>query len=51
MGALRRVIAGDTLEALLAFSGGTIPSVKSADAAEAVRLGASLAARPQQASG
>jgi len=31
------------LSPLLAFSGGTIPSVKSADAAEAVRLGASLA--------
>jgi TfuA protein len=51
MGALRRVIPRDTLETLLAFSGGTIPSVKSADAAEAVRLGASLAARQQQANG
>ena len=49
MGALRRAIGGDTLDALLAFSGGTIPSVKSVDAAEAVRLGASLAARRQQA--
>jgi len=51
MGALRRAIAGDTLDALLAFSGGTIPSVKSADAAEAVRLGVSMAARRQQANG
>jgi len=45
MGSLRRVVGGDTLESLLAFSGGTIPSVKSIDAAEAVRLGASLAER------
>ena len=51
MDALRRAVAGDTLDALLAFSGGTIPSVKSADAAAAVRLGASLAARRQQANG
>ena len=51
MDALRRAIAGGTLEALLAFSGGTIPSVKSADAAEAVRLGALLAARRQRANG
>jgi hypothetical protein len=43
MGALRRAIGGDTLDSLMAFSGGTIPSVKSVDAAEAVRLGASLA--------
>ena len=51
MGELRRVIAGDTLDGLLAFSGGTIPSVKSVDAVEAVRLGASLAASRQQANG
>lgn len=41
MGELRRAIGGGTLDSLLAFSGGTIPSVKSVDAAEAVRLGAS----------
>lgn len=51
MDALRRAVGGDTLDALLAFSGGTIPSVKSVDAAEAVRLGAALAARRQQAHG
>lgn len=45
MGALRRAIGGDTIDALLAFSGGTIPNVKSIDAAEGVRLGASLAGR------
>jgi TfuA protein len=43
MGALRRAVGGDTLDALLAFSGGTIPNVKSIDAMEAVRLSASLA--------
>jgi TfuA protein len=43
--ALRRAIGGDTIDALLAFSGGSIPNVKSIDAAEAVRLGASLAGR------
>jgi hypothetical protein len=43
MDSLRRAIGGDMLESLLAFSGGTIPSVKSIDAAEAVRLSASLA--------
>ena len=50
MGELRRAIAGETLDSLLAFSGGTIPSVKSVDAAEAVRLSASLAGR-QRANG
>jgi hypothetical protein len=49
MGALRGAIGGDGLVSLLAFSGGTIPSVKSVDAAEAVRLGASLA-EPRQPS-
>jgi hypothetical protein len=43
MGALRHAVGGETLDALLAFSGGTIPNVKSIDATEAVRLGASLA--------
>ena len=43
MGALRRAIGGDVLDSLLAFSGGAIPSVKSVDAAEAVRLSVSLA--------
>lgn len=51
MDELRRAIAGDTLDSLLAFSGGTIPNVKYADAAEAIRLGAALAARRQQAPG
>jgi hypothetical protein len=51
MGALRHAIGGDTLDSLLAFSGGTIPNVKSIDAAEAVRLGASLAGRRQRANG
>ena len=45
LGSLRRVIGSRMLESLLAFSGGTIPSVKSADAVEAVRLSASLAGR------
>lgn len=49
MGALRGAIGGDVLVCLLAFSGGAIPSVKSIDAAEAVRLGASLA-EPRQPS-
>ena len=43
--ALRRAIGGDTLDSLLVFSGGTIPNVKSVDAAEAVRLSASLTER------
>ena len=43
MEALRRAIGGEALDALLAFSGGTIPSVKTVDAAEAVRLSVSLA--------
>ena len=45
MDALRRAVGGDTLDALLASSGGTIPNVKSIDAAEAVRLSTSLAGR------
>ena len=48
---LRIAIGGDRLDSLLAFSGGTIPSVKSVDAAEAVRLGAALAERRQRARG
>jgi hypothetical protein len=51
MDALRRAVGGDTLDSLLAFSGGTIPNVKSIDAAEAVRLSASLAGRHQRANG
>jgi hypothetical protein len=43
--ALRVALGGDTIDSLLAFSGGTIPNVKSADAMEAVRLGASLQRR------
>jgi hypothetical protein len=45
--ALRRAIGSDMLDSLLVFSGGTIPNVKSVDAAEAVRLGASLTERRQ----
>jgi TfuA protein len=51
MSDLGRAIGGDTLNSLLAFSGGTIPSVKSVDAAEAVRLSASLAERRQRVQG
>jgi hypothetical protein len=51
MDALRRAVGGDTLDALLASSGGTIPNVKSIDAADAVRLSASLAGRHQRANG
>jgi hypothetical protein len=51
MDALRRAVGGDTLDALLAFSGGTIPNVKSIDAAEAVRLSTSLAGRHGRANG
>jgi TfuA protein len=47
MDALRRAIGADTFDALLAFSGGAIPSVKSIDAREALRLSASLAERQQ----
>ena len=43
--ALRAAIGGDRFDGLLAFSGGTIPDVKSLDAAEAVRLGAALERR------
>ena len=45
MDALRRAVPIDTLDGLLALSGGTIPNVKAIDAAEALRLGASLAER------
>lgn len=48
MSSLRRAIGGDTLDSLLAFSGGAIPSVKSLDALEAVRLSVSLASRHRQ---
>jgi hypothetical protein len=51
MDELRRAIAGDTLDSLLAFSGGTIPNVKSVDAAAAIRLGAALAGSRRQADG
>jgi hypothetical protein len=47
-GELTRAIGGAMLDSLLAFSGGTIPNVKAVDAAEAVRLSASLAG-PQRA--
>jgi TfuA protein len=51
MGTLRRTVGGDTLDSLLAFSGGTIPNVKSIDAAEAVRLSAALAGHRTPANG
>jgi TfuA protein len=51
MGALRRAIGGSMLDSLLAFSGGTIPNVKSIDAAEAVCLSASLAGHRTPANG
>src|SRR4051794_24757143 len=51
MGELHRAIRGPTLDSLLEFSGGAIPSVKAVDAAEAVRLGASLAGRDLRANG
>ena len=51
MSTLRRTVGGDTLDSLLAFSGGTIPNVKSIDAAEAVRLSASLAGHRTPANG
>jgi hypothetical protein len=47
MDTLRPTIAADTLDALLALSGGTIPNVKAIDAAEALRLSTSLAERQQ----
>jgi hypothetical protein len=47
MDTLRRAIATETFDALLAFSGGTIPNVKSIDAREALRLSKSLAERRQ----
>ena len=50
MGTLRRAV-GDTLDSLLAFSGGTIPNVKSIDAAEAVRLSPALAGHRTPANG
>ncbi len=43
MSALRHAVGAGMVETLLAFSDGAIPSVKSRDAVEAVRFGASLA--------
>lgn len=48
MDTLKRAIGGGTLDSLLAFSGGIIPSVKAVDAAEAVRLSASLTQRRER---
>jgi hypothetical protein len=45
MDAARRAIGGDTLDSLLASSGGTIPNVKAADARQAIRLCTSLTER------
>jgi len=42
MHTLRGAVGGEMLDSLLAFSGGSIPNVKSADAAEALRLAASM---------
>jgi TfuA protein len=49
MESLRRAVGAPTLAQVLAFSGGAIPNVKHADALEAVRLAASLAARHEHA--
>jgi hypothetical protein len=46
---LRRALGADRFDALLAQSGGTIPSVKAIDAREALRYSASLAQRSGQA--
>ena len=45
MDAARRAIGGDTLDSLLASSGGTIPNVKAVDAGQAIRLSISLMER------
>jgi hypothetical protein len=45
MDAARRAIGGDTLDTLLAYSGGAIPNVKAVDAAQAIRLCTSLTER------
>jgi TfuA protein len=47
MNSLRSSSGSDMVDKLLAFSGGTIPSVKSLDAVEAVRLSTCLAGRRQ----
>jgi len=47
MDSLRRAVGDCTLQSLLAFSGGTIPSVKAMDAVKALRLSASLVERHQ----
>lgn len=44
---LRSEVGDDRLQSLLAASGGAIPSVKTLDAAEAIRLAASVAAEDQ----
>lgn len=51
MGAMRKAVGDQIVRSLLAFSGGEIPSIKSLDAEEAVRLGASLAVRERQDNG
>jgi hypothetical protein len=51
LGALRRAIGADRLDTLLAHSGGMVPSVKSVDAREALRVSAALAERREQAKG
>lgn len=48
MDSLCSAVGTQTVEALLAFAGGAIPSVKSLDAMEAIRLSVSETARRQQ---
>ena len=51
MDALTHAIGGAMVDSLLGFSGGAIPNVKAVDAAEAVRLSASLTGRDLRANG
>ena len=48
MASMRRSIGDEVVQSLLAFSDGRIPSIKSVDAEDALRLGASLATRERQ---
>jgi hypothetical protein len=48
MDSMRRAVGDQVVRSLLAFSGGGIPSIKSLDAEEAVRLGVSLAVCERQ---
>ncbi|CAN5427541.1 hypothetical protein BH10PSE6_BH10PSE6_03820 [soil metagenome] len=50
MDSMRRAVGDQVVRSVLAFSDGEIPSIKSLDAEEAVRLGVSLAVRERQES-